>query len=226
MVSRTFLILAIAIPAWAQFTQLATTDDAQQLYFSSQLRIAPSSPASPEYRIFNDGPDGTYLFAERGTLTPVVTNGSYSSGSSDGMIAPQVSGDGSLIGLTAHRHLPQRRFVHTVILRRFVARSNLGRPGTRQLATEPERAVGSADSVTDAPLCCSNGHSVRSSDESERPDPTATAAGLGFWDGSIHWRRAGDPNLPFRGIDVGHLASGPILSPQNHGRDSSLGLER
>src|ERR1700689_602765 len=106
MVSRTFLILAIAIPAWAQFTQLPTTDDAQQLYFSSQLRIAPSSPASPEYRIFHDGPYGTYLFAERGALTPLVTNGSSSSGSNDGMTAPQVSGDGSLIGLTAHNICP------------------------------------------------------------------------------------------------------------------------
>jgi uncharacterized protein (TIGR03437 family) len=95
------LFLVFAGPGWSQFTELATTDDAQHLYFTSQLRLSASSAATPEYRVFHYGPKGVELFAERGPMPPNNT-GTTTSGSGDGVDAPQVSGDGSLIGVTSH----------------------------------------------------------------------------------------------------------------------------
>jgi uncharacterized protein (TIGR03437 family) len=80
------LLLVFAGPGWSQFTELATTDDGQHLYFTSQLRLSANAAATPEYRVFRFGPKGVELFAESGS----------------GVGAPQVSGDGSLIGVTAH----------------------------------------------------------------------------------------------------------------------------
>jgi uncharacterized protein (TIGR03437 family) len=140
MVNRILLILVLAIPGWAQFTQLATTDDAQQLYFASQLRIEPAAPAAPEYRIFHDGPLGTYLFAERGSLTPSI---SFST-NSDGMLTPQVTGDGSLIGLTAHNicssQTPCTQPSSVEGLLRGSMSADLG-PGTLQLSRNGRWAV-------------------------------------------------------------------------------------
>ena len=88
-------------PGWAQFTELAATDDGQDLYFSSPLRIEPATATVPESRVFHAGPNGVQLFAERGTLAP--NNGSSSS---DGIGQAQATGDGSLIGVTAHNICP------------------------------------------------------------------------------------------------------------------------
>jgi hypothetical protein len=65
------LFCAVASPGWAQFTELASTDNGQELYFSSPLRIEPATATFPESRVFHAGPNGIQLFAERGALTPV-----------------------------------------------------------------------------------------------------------------------------------------------------------
>ncbi|HEY7339205.1 MAG TPA: hypothetical protein VH639_30230 [Bryobacteraceae bacterium] len=96
------LILFVAAPGWAQFTQLAATDDGQDLYFSSPLRIQPATPVAPESRVFHAGLSGIELAAERGALAP--NNGA--SGTGDGIGQAQISGDGSLIGVTAHSICP------------------------------------------------------------------------------------------------------------------------
>jgi len=64
------LFCAAAGPGRAQFTALAATDDGQDLYFSSPLRIAPAAATVPESRVFHAGPNGIELFAERGALAP------------------------------------------------------------------------------------------------------------------------------------------------------------
>jgi uncharacterized protein (TIGR03437 family) len=98
------LLLIFAGPGWSQFTELATTDDAQHLYFTSQLRLSANAAATPEYRVFHFGPAGAELFAERSPMPPPNNMATITSGSGDrdGVDGPQVSGDGSLIGVTSH----------------------------------------------------------------------------------------------------------------------------
>ena len=82
------LLLAVAVPACGQFSQLAATDDGKQLYFTSQwLLKGTAAPTLPwaESRLYRYGPDGVTLFAERGNLAP-----RNSGGSSDGVFSPQV----------------------------------------------------------------------------------------------------------------------------------------
>jgi uncharacterized protein (TIGR03437 family) len=91
------LLLAAAIPACAQFSQLAATDDGKQLYFTSQSLLKGAKQTLPwaESRLYRYGTDGVTLFAERGSLAP-----QHSGGSGDGASGPQVSGDGSVVGFT------------------------------------------------------------------------------------------------------------------------------
>lgn len=90
-------LLALAAPTWAQFAELATTDDGQQLYFSSPLNLRDATaPTRAESRIFRLAPDGIRLFAERGLLALTESGSNV-----DGMGMPQVSGDGQTIGYTA-----------------------------------------------------------------------------------------------------------------------------
>lgn len=93
-------VLLVATPSFAQFAQLAATDDGSQLYFTSQLQLrgatsTSSSHFAGEARLFRFGPDGVTLFAERGSLASQFT-----SGSDPGVAGPQVSGDGSVVGFT------------------------------------------------------------------------------------------------------------------------------
>ncbi len=100
MYPRILFALLAAIPAVAQFSELATTADGNQLYFSSQLRLkgAAGGVPAPEWRIYRWTPDGVELFAERGNLVP---RGPTISGSnSEGASLPQVSSDGRLVGFT------------------------------------------------------------------------------------------------------------------------------
>lgn len=85
--SRGILLgIALAAPVFAQFSQLASTDDGQELYFSSPLVLANSVPSpspipQPMSNLYRIGPDGVYL----------VTSGAS---------MPQISGDGSIVGFT------------------------------------------------------------------------------------------------------------------------------
>jgi uncharacterized protein (TIGR03437 family) len=95
------LLFAAAIPALAQFSQLAATDDGKQLYFISQLLLKGAAESGVETRLYRYGSDGVTLFAERGSLAP-----QNASSSSDGVSNPQVSGDGSAIGFTLNDICP------------------------------------------------------------------------------------------------------------------------
>ncbi len=89
-------IAAIAGPAWAQFADLATTDDGRDLYFATTLTLGePAITTRAELRIYRIGPDGLAVFAARGSLAPA-----QSFGSGDGAALPQVSGDGKTVGFT------------------------------------------------------------------------------------------------------------------------------
>src|SRR5215471_16014336 len=85
--SRAILLgLVMAAPVFAQFSQLVSTDDGQELYFASPLILASSVPSpspvpQPEPNVFRAGPDGVYLVASSASM-------------------PQVSGDGSIVGFT------------------------------------------------------------------------------------------------------------------------------
>jgi hypothetical protein len=80
------LALALAAPVFAQFSQLASTDDGQELYFASPLILAnsvpsPSSIPQPTSNLYRIGPDGVYLISSSASM-------------------PQISGDGSIVGFT------------------------------------------------------------------------------------------------------------------------------
>lgn len=91
------LLFICAVPAFAQFSELAVTDDGTQLYFSSALKLigGASNGRFPEARIYRWTSGGVQLVAERGTLAPTS-----SFGSGDGAVSPQVTGDGLLFGFT------------------------------------------------------------------------------------------------------------------------------
>lgn len=92
------LLLAMSLPAPAQFSQLAVTDDGKQVYFTSQLllRDAPTTKLPPESRLYRLGPEGVTAYAERDPLrTPPYASGG-------GIILPQVTGDGTLTGFTVN----------------------------------------------------------------------------------------------------------------------------
>jgi uncharacterized protein (TIGR03437 family) len=76
----------MAAPVFAQFSQLVSTDDGQELYFASPLILASSVPSpspmpQPVPSLYRVGPDGVYQ---------VTSNASM----------PQVSGDGSIVAFT------------------------------------------------------------------------------------------------------------------------------
>ncbi len=82
-------VFFISCPLLAQFSQLAATDDGQQVYFVSTLPLATEPPnyALPEiYRIAGNGVE---LFA--------ASNFSSGSGSAS---SPQLSGNGRVVGIT------------------------------------------------------------------------------------------------------------------------------
>jgi hypothetical protein len=62
--SHRALLLLAATPRFAQFSQVAATDDGSQIYFISPLTL-DSSPASQATvsRLYGIGPDGVNLIA-------------------------------------------------------------------------------------------------------------------------------------------------------------------
>jgi uncharacterized protein (TIGR03437 family) len=91
------LLLALSCPVFAQFAQLTATDDGTRVYFTSTLLLkgVTSTTTWPEARLYQIGPAGLTLFAQRGALAPQNTNVS-----GEGASNPEVSGDGALIGFT------------------------------------------------------------------------------------------------------------------------------
>lgn len=125
------LLLAMVLPAWGQFSQLAATDDGKQIYFTSQLLLKGATPAAafPETRIYRFGADGVTLFAERGTL---ASKNSFSSG--DGASNPQISGDGTVVGYTLNDVcLPGSECVQSEGQVRGASLQDLG-PGSLQMS--------------------------------------------------------------------------------------------
>jgi uncharacterized protein (TIGR03437 family) len=104
MSPRLSFLLMAATPLFAQFSQLAATDDGSQVYFTTPLALY-NSPAGQSYesRVYRIGPDGVSLIAQR----PSFVTGTISiSSASDGVTDPQVSGDGSVVGVTFRNVCP------------------------------------------------------------------------------------------------------------------------
>jgi len=53
--------LAMAVPIWAQFAELAASDDGRQFYFTSPLVLGAVSPTRAESRIYRLAPEGIQL---------------------------------------------------------------------------------------------------------------------------------------------------------------------
>ena len=86
-------MLLLGIPAFCQYPEIVTTDDGQQVYFTTLLleRNAPAS-ASTELRIFRVDGSVFELFVERGSLARTDAGGT-----GDGASSVQVTGDGQSI---------------------------------------------------------------------------------------------------------------------------------
>lgn len=90
------LLLLLAAPVFAQFAELATTDDGSQLYFTTEMLPKGAKPGNwRESRLFRFGPAGVTLYAERGALAPEFTFASHA-----GATHPSVSGDGAVVSVT------------------------------------------------------------------------------------------------------------------------------
>jgi uncharacterized protein (TIGR03437 family) len=100
-VLRSLTLLALTLPLHAQFAEIASTDDGEQVYFTTQalLKNAPR-PIRPfsELRAYRVVSSGLELFAERGDLAR--TDGF---GSGDGVTQLQVSGDGQSVAYTLNQ---------------------------------------------------------------------------------------------------------------------------
>jgi uncharacterized protein (TIGR03437 family) len=82
-VFRGFVIcITLVVPSLAQFSQLAATDDGEQLYLVSPLALIGATAPAAATNVYQISPDGS------GTL--IATGGSM----------PEVSADGSVVGFT------------------------------------------------------------------------------------------------------------------------------
>jgi hypothetical protein len=92
-VRRFAVLFLLGIPAFCQYPEIVTTDDGQQVYFTTLLleRNAPES-ASTELRIFRVDGKAFELFVERGSLARTDAGGS-----GDGASSVQVTGDGQSV---------------------------------------------------------------------------------------------------------------------------------
>ncbi|MBS1876322.1 MAG: hypothetical protein JSU00_24115 [Acidobacteria bacterium] len=93
------LACLIALPAWAQFSGLAVTDDGTQVYFSAPLVLTADSRTglNSELRLYRWTANGVEFVAERGSLAaPGVSSANA------GVTGARVSGDGSLYGYTMY----------------------------------------------------------------------------------------------------------------------------
>src|SRR5215831_18951263 len=91
------LLLLLAAPMVAQFTELAATDDGKQLFFTSQMLLKGREQTGwvPETRLYRFGADGVTVYAERG---PLASESGFGSG--DGISGARLSGDGGVVGFT------------------------------------------------------------------------------------------------------------------------------
>ena len=87
------VLLLLGIPAFCQYPEIVTTDDGQQVYFTTLLleRNAPAA-APTETRIFRVNGRALQLFVERGSLARTDA-----SGTGDGASSVQVTGDGQSV---------------------------------------------------------------------------------------------------------------------------------
>ncbi len=86
-------MLLLGIPAFCQYSEIVTTDDGQQVYFTTLLieRSAPVT-APTESRIFRIDGRAFQLFVERGSLARTDAGGT-----GDGASSVQVTGDGQSV---------------------------------------------------------------------------------------------------------------------------------
>lgn len=86
--------LLAAVTAWGQFSDLASTDDGSQVYFSSALRLKGTNQFLHS-KIFRVGPGPVELVEQRERVGVLLPTNAY------WLHSPQVSGDGLLIAYTA-----------------------------------------------------------------------------------------------------------------------------
>lgn len=96
-----FALFLITNVALAQFTNLATTDDGGQFYFSSAFRQKSTEQPTHE-KIFRYTDGHIHLFAQQ-DQEPGQPPQSFVSGSFHELIAPDVSGDGRFVSYTGRR---------------------------------------------------------------------------------------------------------------------------
>jgi len=86
-------LLLFSIPAFCQYPEIVTTDDGQQVYFTTLLveRSAPAA-APTELRIFQVDGRALRVFVERGSLARTDAGGT-----GDGASSVQVTGDGQSV---------------------------------------------------------------------------------------------------------------------------------
>ena len=85
------VLLLLARPLFAQFSEFAATDDGRQMYFTSTLPLAGDPPGVGEFRIFRIAENGLEPFAA--SRLAVAQFGGGATGA-------QVSGDGKTVGLS------------------------------------------------------------------------------------------------------------------------------
>src|ERR1700730_10139791 len=94
---RIAIFLSFAIPARAQFSGLATTDDGSQLYFSSSLQLSGTANENPYSKIFRYDATGIHFVAQ---TARIATAGGLNLPTSNpyNLTAAYVSGNGRVTG--------------------------------------------------------------------------------------------------------------------------------
>ncbi len=94
---RTFLFFLIILPAFGQFTGLATTDDGKQLYFSTSLQLGGTTDENQYAKIFRYDSNGIRFVAQADKVAIAPGIGTPSSNPYN-LISAYVSGNGSVFG--------------------------------------------------------------------------------------------------------------------------------
>ncbi len=102
---RASLIFLSVIPAVAQFSGLASTDDGSQLYFSSPLQLAGTTNENTSSKIFRYDSTGIHFVAQ---MAKVATAGGYLLPTSNpyNLTSAYVSGNGSVFGYVGTADCP------------------------------------------------------------------------------------------------------------------------
>ena len=198
------LVLLLAAPVFAQFAELATTDDGSQLYFTTAMSLKTADPSAPwEPRIYRLASGRVSLFAERGSARPT-----WVLGSGEGAGSPSVSGDGAIVGFT-YRNVCASSPACSEVVSRIELRGR-DRPST--WPGGPCRSAATADGRWSTSRLTQGSASLTSSTSPPESDETSVCPGFATWASSVRSPRTAPGHRPRSGRSCRRIVLDPTTA--------------